>query len=335
MKKLKIAFFGLKDNEQNYFKKKLKQFTLKFFNESISLDNVSKIKNFDIISIFINCKVDKKILRQLPNLKLITTRSTGYDHIDIKECKKRKITVCNVPIYGENTVAEHTFALILSLSRNVHKSYIRSLKCDYSIDGLQGFDLRNKTIGVIGAGHIGHHVIKIAHGFGMDILVNDSHPDNFLLEVFDFKFVKLNELLKKSDIITIHCPLNKNTKHLINKQNMKLVKKGAILINTSRGGIVSTDALIYGLNKKILSGVALDVIEGEQLIKEEKELLHDNTSNLALKELLKDHDLLSRNNVVYTPHIAFYSKEAVERIDNATIENILGFVNKNNINIID
>ena len=116
---------------------------------------------------------------------------------------------------------------------------------------------------------------------------------------------------------------------------MKLVKKGAILINTSRGGIVSTDALIYGLNKKILSGVALDVIEGEQLIKEEKELLHDNTSNLALKELLKDHDLLSRNNVVYTPHIAFYSKEAVERIDNATIENILGFVNKNNINIID
>ncbi len=140
--------------------------------------------------------------------------STGFDHIDLAECRKRKIKVANVPYYGENTVAEHTFALILSLSRNIHRAYIRALRGDHSIEGLKGFDLKGKTLGVIGAGHIGLHVIRIAKSFGMNVLAYDTRENRFLAEVLDFQYVPLEFLLKKSDIITLHVPYNKNTHHL-------------------------------------------------------------------------------------------------------------------------
>ena len=332
---MRITFFEIKGWEKKILRKGLKGFQLDFFQEPLSLDNIKKAKNSEVISLFIYSKVTKNLLSRLPKLKLIATRSTGFDHINIKECRKRKIAVCNVPFYGENTVAEHTFALILALSRNIHKSYVRGLRGDFSIEGLKGFDLKGKTIGVIGAGHIGLHVIKIARGFGMKVLAYDVRQDKFLAEVLGFKYVPLKELLKSSDIITLHTPALPSTYHLINKQNIYSIKKGAILINTSRGSVVDTQALIEALDKKILSGAGIDVLEGEELIKEEKQLLYDKEKVKALKNLVQDHILLAKDNVVYTPHIAFYSQEALERILETTVENILGFIHGKSQNIID
>jgi D-lactate dehydrogenase len=267
-------------------------------------------------------------------LKLVATRSTGFDHIDLEACKENKIIVSNVPSYGENTVAEHTFALILSLSRNIYKAYTRSLRYDFTIEGLKGFDLKDKTLGVIGAGRIGLHVIRIAKGFGMNVLAYDVNQNDLLAEVLGFEYVSLEELLSKSDVITLHVPYNKFTHHLINKDRVKLIKKGAILINTSRGAVVDTEALIEALNKGILAGAGLDVLEGEELIKEEKQLLYDQKKLEVLSNLVRGHILLSKENVVFTPHIAFYSQEALERILEITVQNILTFSSANPQNVV-
>ncbi len=331
---MKIAFFEIEKWEERLFRKKLKGHKLLFFNETLNLTNVSKIKDFDIISTFIYSKIDKKILSKLPKLKMIVTRSTGYDHINMAETRKRKITICNVPSYGENTVAEHAFALILALSRKVHKSYVRIQKGDYSIKGLKGFDLMDKTIGVIGAGKIGLHVIRIAKGFGMNVLAYDMYPNHFLAEVMGFKYADLNEVLKKSDIISLHIPYTKQTNHLINSKTINLMKKGVIIINTSRGGVVDTKALLNGLNSKKIGGAGLDVIEGEKLIKEEKQFLHKAKYSETKKILETDYKLLSKDNVVFTPHIAFYSQEALERILDTTVDCILKFIDKKPVCVV-
>ncbi len=333
-KKSKIAFFEIKSWEKKFLKARLKKHTLQFYNEPLGSGNVKKIADFDMVSVFIYSKIDKPILDNLSKLKLITTRSTGFDHIDLKVAKLRKITVCNVPFYGENTVAEHTFALILSLSRNIHKSYMKTLRADFSIEGLKGFDIAGKTLGVIGAGHIGLHVIRIAKGFGMDVLAYDTHQDKFLAEVLGFRYVSFKEILRNSDIITLHVPYNKYTHHLINKDTIKLIKKGAILINTARGGIVDTEALIEGIDKGILGGAGIDVLEGEELIKEEKQLLYDKKKLQSLGNLVKGHILLRRDNVVFTPHIAFYSQQALERILDVTVQNIIAFSSDKPQNVV-
>ncbi len=320
---MRIAFFEIKGWEKNIIRKKLKGHKIEFFSEPLNPANASP---YDIVSVFIYSKLNKDVLRKIKNLKLIATRSTGFDHIDLEECKKRKIKVCNVPFYGENTVAEHTFALILALSRNIHKSYVRTLRSDFSIEGLKGFDLKGKTIGVIGAGHIGLHVIRIAKGFGMNVLAFDLNRNNFIAEVLGFRYVSMDFLLRNSDIITLHVPENKHTHHLINRDAFEKMKKGAIIINTSRGGVIDTEALIDALNSHKIAGAGLDVLEGEELIKEEKQLLYDKEKIEQLKALVKDHILLGKDNVVFTPHIAFYSQEALERILNTTIMNIKGFL---------
>jgi D-lactate dehydrogenase len=330
---MRVAFFEVKDWEEEYLRKRLSGHSLKFSNETLSLENVKQIKDFDAISIFIYSKIDEKLIQGLPRLKLVTTRSTGFDHIDTKACKKRGITVCNVPSYGENTVAEHVFALILSLSRRLFRVCPR-FEPDLSIEGLMGFDLKGKTIGVVGAGRIGLHVVRIAKGFGMNVLAYDAHQNTLLSEVMGFEYATLEDLLAKSDIITLHVPYNKYTHHLMNRDKFKLVKKGAILINTARGSIVDTEALIEALDKKILSGAGLDVIEGEELVREEKQLLYDPKNLEALANLVKDHILLSKDNVVFTPHIAFYSKEALERILETTAENIAAFASGNHQNVV-
>jgi len=331
---MKIAFFEIKGWEKKYLREKLKGHYLEFYKEPLDLEKTKKIRDFEAISIFIYSKINKQIIRKLPKLKLVVTRSTGFDHIDLKGCKSGKIAVCNVPFYGEHTVAEHTFALILSLSRNIHKSYMRTIRDDFSIDGLEGFDLKGKTLGVVGAGHIGLHIIRMAKGFGMNVLAYDIHQERFLAEVLGFKYASLKEVLKGSNIITLHLPHNKFTHHLINKDTIKLIKKGAILINTSRGGIVDTEALIEALDQKILSGAGLDVLEGEELIKEEKQLLYDPRKLQALGNLVKDHILLRKDNVVFTPHIAFYSQEALERILETTTQNIINFLSGKPQNVV-
>ena len=331
---MKIAFFEIQGWEKPILKKGLPKQNLTFYQEPLSLKNISLAKNSEIISPFIYSKINQTLISSLPKLKLITTRSTGFDHLDLKACQKKKIAVANVPFYGENTVAEHTFALILALSRNIHKSYLRTLRNDFSIEGLKGFDLKGKTLGVIGAGHIGLQVIKIAKGFGMKVLVSDAKPNKLLSETLGFTYYSLKDLLGRSDIISLHAPLIPKTHHLINKKNIKLIKKGALLINTARGGLVDTEALINALDKKILFGVGLDVMEGEELIKEEKQLLYDKQKMASLSNLVKDHILLSKDNVVYTPHIAFYSQEALERIMETTVENITAFISGKPQNLV-
>jgi D-lactate dehydrogenase len=334
MPKKTVAFFEIKDWEREFVRKSLKGHNLLFFPEPLTEKNAAKARAADCISVFIYSKIGKAALQGLPKLRLVATRSTGFDHIDVAECKRRKIAVCNVPSYGENTVAEHTFALILSISRNIHKAYFRSLRGDYSIEGLKGFDLKGKILGVVGAGKIGLHVIRIAKGFGMDVLAYDSFQNTFLAEVLGFKYAPLDEVLRNADIITLHVPYNKQTHHLINKKTILLMKKGSILINTSRGGVVEVDALLEGLDRGILGGAGLDVLEGEELIKEERQILHEPKNAKALHQLAKDHILLQKDNVVFTPHIAFYSQEALERILETTAENILDFMKGTPSNII-
>lgn len=280
----------------------------------------------EILSVFIHSIVDRDALDRMPKLKFIATRSTGYDHIDLQHCNERGIPVSNVPMYGENTVAEHTFGLILSLSRKIHKAYQRTVAGDFSLIGLEGSDLKGKTLGVIGAGSIGLHVIRIAKGFGMNVIAYDVKPNALIAEVLDFEYVPLDFLLGHSDIISLHAPYMPATHHLINGETIKQIKRGALLINTARGGLVDTEALIDALDQGILSGAGLDVIEGEGLIEEEERLMRVPESGDQLRMVVRQYILLRRPDVVVTPHMAFFSKEARERIVQTTIDNIQAFL---------
>lgn len=329
---MRIAFFETTAKDEAYLREKLTHHEVFFFTETLNEETVHRAERCEIVSVFIYSAITMAIIEKLPRLKAILTRSTGFDHIDLKTCNERGIAVENVPFYGENTVAEHAFALILALSRNVHKSYARGLKGDFSIDGLMGFDLKDKTLGVIGTGHIGLHVIRIAKGFGMHVLAFDTQKNTFLSEVLHYQYASLDEVLGKSDIVTLHVPDTAHTHHLINQESIKKFKRGALLINTARGGIIENEALLYGLNQGILSGVGLDVLEGEESIKEENQCLHVECGT-GPKKHEQNRGLLERDNVVFTPHIGFYSKEAVERILDTTIENIEQFASdkKNNL----
>lgn len=322
---MRIAFFETQNWERLLLEEVFKEHDLFFSEKPLQHSDLAAIEGFEALSVFIYSRISKETIAALPNLRLIATRSTGYDHIDLVAAKTRGVTVLNVPSYGEHTVAEHTFALILALSRNVHKSHVRRLKNDFSIEGLKGFDLKGKTIGVIGAGKIGLHVIKIARGFGMRVLAYDAFQNNFLSDVLDFDYVSLDRLLGESDIISLHTPYNEQTHHLISEHSIEKIKRGSLLVNTARGELVDNDALIRALDQGILAGAGLDVIEGEQLIREEKELLSETKIAGDLSELMNDHNLLRRDNVVYTPHIAFYSDGALHRILRTTIDNIVCF----------
>jgi D-lactate dehydrogenase len=331
---MNIAFFKQEDVDKNQIQKQLSGHHVEFFSEPLTAENVSMVHEYEIISIFLDSKIDKEILRKMPRLQLISTASTGFDHIDVAECKQKHITVCNVPYYGINTVAEHTFALILSVSRNIVKAYQKTMREDHTIAGLEGVDIRGKTIGVIGTGNIGLHVIHLAKGFGMNVLAFDVHPNNSLADLLGFTYVSFQELLQNSDVVTIHVPYNSHTHHLIDKNAIHAMKRGSILINTSRGSIVENEALIEGLDRQILYGVGLDVIEGEELIKEEHEIISDPKKMSNLGKLAKDHILLKKNNVVFTPHIGFYSKEAIRRLFDTNIQNILTFIQGKPQNVV-
>jgi len=332
---MKVVFFDIQGWEKSILTKALKGHDVAFFKEDIGKVAPAKYKDADVISVFIYSQVTAEIIKALPSLKLITTRSTGFDHVDTKAASARKIPVASVPFYGENTVAEHTFALILSLSRNIHKSYMRVQRRDYSIDGLKGFDLKGRTLGIVGTGHIGLHVIRMAKGFGMNVLGYDVHQDHFISEVLGFQYVDFDTLLGESDIISLHAPYNEHTHHMINQGNLDKIKPGALLINTSRGGLVETEALIKGLDSGIIAGAGLDVLEGEELIREEKQLLYDTNKQAKLGQLIQDHWLINHDHVVFTPHIAFYSQEALERIIETTADNIVSFISGKARNVVN
>jgi D-lactate dehydrogenase len=321
---MKIAIFDLDNEKKDFFQDILKKNDVQYFHQPLTKEIAANVSDCQIISIRIHSKITEEILALLPNLKCITTQSTGFDHIDLKACQSRGINVCNVPLYGEYTVAEHTFALILALSRNVHKSYVRTIKGDLSTEGLRGFDLQGKTLGVIGTGHIGLHVIRIAKAFSMKVLAFDVAQNDFLADVLGFSYKSFDEVLASSDIITLHLPHNKHTHHLINEKALRKMKPGALLINTARGKIIDTEALAKALDENILAGAALDVIEKEEhLIQADKD-----------DEIIRKHPLLFRDNVVYTPHIASHSKEAQERILQTTADNMLNFIEEKPTNFV-
>jgi D-lactate dehydrogenase len=335
MTKHKIAFFEIEPWEREYLTLQLKKFDLVFFEHALQARDVKKISQATILSPFIYSRIDKRILSALPSLQYITTRSTGFDHIDIKTCRAKNIVVSNVPTYGENTVAEHTFALILALSRKICQSWERTRKGDFSLENLRGFDLKGKTLGVIGVGHIGQHVIRIAKGFEMHVLAFDTKPNATLAKQIGFHYASFENVLKNSDIVTLHVPYNKTTHHLIGPKTLKLFKKGCYLINTARGGICDTTTLLKGLRQGIFAGLGLDVLEEECFVREERELLAPGFAKTCnLKTVLENHILLRQPNVVITPHNAFNSKEALQRILNTTVENIKSFAKNKPINIV-
>ena len=325
-----IAFVEVEEAwEEAYLKQGLAGLKEVGFFRETAQEILPQLKSSEVISIFIKSRLDRPALASLPSLKMISTRSTGFDHVDVSAAQEKGIVVSNVPTYGENTVAEHTFALILSLSRTLRKAYARTLQNDFSIKGLMGFDLKGKTLGVIGTGHIGLHVIRIGVAFGMNVVAFDTRRQNFLAEVLNFEYVSLEELLKRSDILTLHVPYLPATHHLINRERIRMIKKGAMLINTARGGLVDTDVLVKALDDGTLSGAGLDVLEEEEMILEERRFLEtaENQEHWSkLQTTLKNHVLLHRENVIYTPHMAFYSREAVQRILDTTLENIRAFL---------
>lgn len=333
---MKIAFFELKDKDKRYFQKVFQdKHELVFYDTPITEDICPLINDVDVLGVFAFSPVSKKMLDCFSHLKFITTMSTGFDHIDLKECKSRNIQVSNVPTYGEVTVAEHTFALILALARRLIESYERVKEGQFSTDGLTGFDLNGKTLGVIGVGNIGSHVIRIAKGIGMNVLGYKRTHDKSLEKELGFKFVDLITLLSSSDIITLHIPLNSETHHFLDTEEFNKMKDGVIIINTARGGVINTKALLSALNASKVSACGLDVLEGEPLFREEQEvLLKNKIKKEDLLSVIENHVLLNHPKVLITPHNAFNSIEAIERIIKTTEENINAFVSGKSINLL-
>lgn len=332
---LRIAFFEVQDWERPFLQEISKAHQVRLFKEVLDDKKISETVDFEVISVFIYSNVNKAILDKLTKLRLIATRSTGFEHIDLEECKKKDVTVCNVPVYGETTVAEHTFALILSLSRLIHDAYEKTRMGDFSCEGIQGFDLEGKNLGVLGTGRIGTKVIEIAKGFKMNILAYDKVPNQNLANKLGFEYTTASDLLEKSDVVTLHLPLNDETFHFLNKDSISKMKKSAIIINTARGGLIETHALTEALIQGHLAGAGLDVLEEETLIREEAQLLLDNVPREQLATMLRAHILLRLKNVIITPHCAFNSKESLERLVNTTVENIKAFILGEPQNIVE
>lgn len=330
---MKYAFFELENWEKEYFQNEIKDNELVFFDAPLSSDTPG-LDSFDAVIIFIHSQLNKELLDKMPNLKFVTTMSTGFDHIDLTECDARNIPVSNVPSYGETVVAEHTFALLLSIARRIPESIERVKKGNFMPSGLTGFELRGKTIGVIGVGSIGTNVIKIARGFGMNAIVYKRTPDYTLEKELGCKFVELPVLYQQSDIITLHIPYSKETHHYINEETFSQMKDGVILLNTARGALVDGMALLKALESGKVSAAGLDVLEEEPLLEEEKDLLSQEFDKDKLMMVLQDHMLVNHPKVVITPHNAFNSTEALHKIVETTHENLTGFASNAPVNVV-
>ncbi len=333
----KIALFQADGWQADYEKNALaaKGFSVDVIAGPLDAQHLPAVRDYDAVSIFVGSALTKDAIDAFPQLKLITTRSTGFDHIDCTHAKEKNIPIGYVPYYGENTVAEYALGLMLMLSRKLYWSIDRIKRTeDFSFEGLEGFDLKGKTIGVIGTGHIGQHVVEMLKGFGVTVIAYDAYPNEKCAADLGFSYVSLDDLLEKSDIITVHVPYLPSTHHLINKENIGKIKKGAYLVNTARGAIVETEALALALKKGILAGAALDVLEEEGILKDEmgywlKDKPGADYSNMETD--LFNHILMDMPNVVVTPHNAFNSREANRRILDADIANICAFFEKGSV----
>jgi D-lactate dehydrogenase len=335
---MNLHYFSAENWERDYVTARLPEAEIVFHDGSIGSDTTNDDKA-EALSVFVDSRVGEAELARFPNLRLIVTRSTGFDHIDLAACKARGIAVSNVPSYGEQTVAEFAFALILALSRRVVDADERVRQTGtFSQHNLRGFDLSGKTLGVVGCGHIGVHAIRIGNGFGMRVLGFDTRRDETFAAQHHFSYASLDELLAHSDVITLHIPYNRHTHHLINAQNIMRVKKGAYLINTARGAVVETSALIAALQTGVLAGAGLDVLEEEGAMNATEELAllaGPHPAEHALKMALENRFLIDHPRVIVTPHIAFDTEEAVRRIADTTIENLRAFAASTLLNVVN
>lgn len=322
-----IAFFEVAEAwVRDQLRAALPEHRAVFTPEPLTSSTANLAEDATAVSVFIRSVVGEDVLAALPGVRLVTTRSTGVDHIDDAACHARGVTVTNVPRYGENTVAEHTFGLILNLTHKIHRAYLRTRDNDFSLEGLEGADLRGKTIGVVGAGRIGLHVVRIARAFDMNVLVHDAQPHPILEEVMGFRYVTLDQLLAASDVVTVHAPLVLATRGLFDRTRFAGMKRGTLFVNTARGALVDTEALLWALDTGILAGAALDVLEGEELLSDEAYMFRQGRSMQQVERVLVAHRLLERDNVLFTPHIAWFSREARSRILETTVTNLKAFL---------
>lgn len=315
---MKVLIYSAKDYEVPFLKKANKKPHRVTYTKS-ALDSQTAIKamGFDAISIFSGDDASLIVLEKLWNMgiKYVTLRSTGYNNIHIKAAKRYGLKVANTPEYSPHAIAEHAVALLLALNRKLILANRQVHQYNFLQNGLMGINLHEKTVGIIGTGRIGSVMVKIMHGFGCTILANDPEPDYNLVELYDANYTSLDDVCSKSDFISIHIPLTYENYYLINKNKLALMKQDAILINTSRGAVVETEALIKTLENKNLGGYCADVYEKEKGV-----FFRDNSKKGLKDEKLKK--LLSLTNVILTPHQAFMTKEALANIAESTFENI-------------
>ena len=323
---MKTAFFSTQKYDKAFFLNENQNFNfnLVFFEVHLSPETIKLAKGYEAVCIFVNDKVDKAMLKELQEngTKLIALRCAGFNNIDIKAAKETGITVMRVPAYSPYAVAEHTLALILTLNRKTHKAYNRVRESNFSLDGLLGFDLCGKKAGIIGTGKIGKLVAKILSGFSCEVLLYDPFPEK---APEHGKYCELETLFSDSDIISIHCPLNDQTKHLINKDSIALMKEGVMIINTSRGAIINTKDVIQGLKSCKIGYLGLDVYE-----EEEELFFEDHSETIVQDDVLMR--LISFPNVLVTAHQAFFTQNAMTNIAVTTLKNIKDFQENKELN---
>jgi len=318
MNTVKIAFFDAKPYDTESFNELNRDygFTIKYFKFHLTPDNIVLAKGYDAVVIFVNDTVDAAMIMQLKEygVKLIALRSAGFNNVDLKEAFGN-IRVVRVPSYSPHAIAEHTVALMLTLNRKVHRAYFRTRDTNFALNGLMGFDMHGKTAGVIGTGRIGRVLVNILRGFGMEVLLHDSYPDVAFASATGSSYVSLEELYSRSDIISLNCPLTRETEHMINSSTIAMMKKGVMLINTGRGKLIRTPDLIEGLKSGQIGSAGLDVYE------EESQFFFEDLSDRVLADDVLAR-LLTFNNVIITSHQGFFTREAIRNIAETTLKNI-------------
>ena len=318
---MKIAFFSTKSYDKEYFDRFNDKgpHQLSYFDASLHANTATLAKGFDAVCLFVNDKADKDTIQQLATngIRLIALRCAGFNNVDLAAAKEKNIKVVRVPAYSPEAVAEHAVALILTLNRKTHKAYNRVRENNFSLEKLTGFNLHGKTVGVVGTGKIGQAFIKIMLGFGCRVIAYDKYPSNEMTAA-GVAYVSFDELLMQSDIISLHCPLLPETHHLLNKKSFDKMKKGAMLINTSRGAVIDTKAAIDALKDGQLDYLGIDVYE-----QEEKLFFKDLSDSIIPDDIIAR--LISFPNVLITSHQGFFTKEALEQIATVTLNNISCF----------
>ncbi len=315
-----VAWFDAEKWQKEYMEKKDHSLNIEFIQQPLDENTVDKLGGYDAVTVFVDSKVSAEVIDKM-DADIIATRSTGFDHIDTGHAARTGVMVSNVPSYGPSTVAEHTFGLLLNLTRKISQAEEQVEEGDFSHKGLKGTDLDGKKIGVIGTGDIGQRVIEIARGFNMEVIAYDPYPKQHLEHELGFMYVDLEDLLQQSDIITLHAPLTDSNHHLLSYEEFNMMDN-TIILNTARGGLVDTEALIEALEEGNVTSAGLDVLEDESMMKDDVEVLSEAESENDIEKVLEDHILVDRDDVIVTPHNAFNSKEALHRIVETTVENI-------------